>query len=161
MRDFVKLQSDLLQKIKKSYNGAWYHTTIGDDHFISDGHIVHIIPDEHCFIDFKKLFPNSDKSFKDKIKAIMSDSDKANDLKNLRMTVESEFYDYNLAKVFYNQTTNKYITISADRLKDFSDKNFKGTDEGSPVFIFDHETLICIVMPIQMSCEVLTKLRSI
>lgn len=157
MNRLLKLQSDLIKNIKTSYS-TWYYAKIDDSYYISDGHIVHIIPDADCFLDFSKLFTSSSNRFYDQINSILKDIPKTFDLKNLKMTVEHD-YMKSVAKVFYNEHDNKYITIAVDRLKGLSDKKFKGTDEKSPVFIYDNDTLICIVMPIQMNCKILSKLR--
>jgi len=158
MKEFTKIQQKLLTVI--SPWNTWRHTMINKNHCVTEGHIVYIIPEDEWLLDTEKCFKDPvDKTLHETLSKIIEYSKTAQTLNNLKMTISSEFNNESFC-IFENSQENKYIAVKSQHIKSLSKYTFKGTDEKSPIYVYDRNTLILIIIPTIVTFPILTKLRN-
>lgn len=147
----MKLNKIFTNILKTAANGkkvvnANYGIEDGYIYYIPDGHRMFRIPENDFLIDLKKAFPkkipltNAKKFFesrRDKEEAI-----KTNELKTINSGKNT------LVKI---QSKNNHAWINIDYLKEFnSDCTFKIVNNISPVFIYEYEECVGLILPVKV-----------
>ena len=153
--DYIKIQEKMLKdayerdtKLKKfSYRYGETDEIIG---ITPDGHVMFFIPKD-------KVYVNTDMIFKESIPVKLNcfiDSQK--DQKDVLMTNQIEIIGNKIqVRLFKTVESSENIWIDEKLLKYFDLKrsSFKGMNGRSPLFVYEYENLVGIILPVSRGDE--------
>ena len=142
--NIINAQVEVLKEALKNKNTVIYGELL-DNIIIGNGNRLYIIPKKECGVDLTNIDSNNVKIMQESsLKNFMND-----DLcENITLTDDKKVVDKKTLRVFSNGDENIYVDESLIKYFDLENSTFKGRNSKSPIYIYEHEVMVGLVLPI-------------
>ena len=142
--NIINAQVEVLKEALKKKNTVIYGVLL-DDVIIGNGNRLYIIPKKKCGVDLTNVDSNNVKILQETtLKNIIND----NLYENVTLTNDKKVEGKKTLRVFSKGNENIYIDESLIKYFDLENCTFKGHNSKSPVYIYEHEVMVGLVLPI-------------
>lgn len=148
--NYCKLQTEILKALDKDkmingrfpYMYGFYEKLSEKFVIITDGYVLHLVPEEKFYLNLDKCFKTPPLTGIDKM---IKGSDEAVDTytEGLIKPVEK-----NKVQIFNNRIDDIWIDVNNLKLFDLKNSTFKGSDKKSPLYIYEGEELVVFGLPV-------------
>ena len=142
--NIINAQVEVLKEALKKKNTIIYGVLL-DNVVIGNGNRLYIIPKKECGVDLTNIDSNNVKIMQESsLKNFMND-----DLcENVTLTNDIKVADKKTLRVFSNGNENIYVDESLIKYFELKNSTFKGHNSKSPIYIYEYEVLVGLVMPV-------------
>lgn len=141
--NIISAQVDVLKEALKKKNTVFYGVLL-DSVIIGDSSRLYIIPKKKCGIDLTNIDSNNVKILQETtLKNIIND----NSYENVTFTDDKKVVGKKTLRIFSKGDENIYIDESLIKYFDLENCTFKGHNSKSPVYIYEHEVIVGLVLP--------------
>lgn len=145
----VKIFTEILKMKEKDKSQANYAIKDGFIYYIPDGHKMFKIPKHEFLIDIPKVLPW--KTPLDNVSRLMND----NNATLATKTNEIKVIANGKIQVVKIENSNSYAWVNVKYLEYFDDKvSYKIIDPKNPVFVYENDELVGLVLPVFIGEEV-------
>ena len=140
-----------VEVLKEAFKGKRKHNviygTLEDKVIIGNNAILYVIPKEECGIDLTNVDCNNVNIIQESVLKGFINDDKytsvilANDIK---------VYDKTTLRVFSKDDEKIYVDDALLKYFDLKKSTFKGRNSKSPIYIYEYEVLVGLVMPVNV-----------
>ena len=140
-----------VEVLKEALNGKRKHKviygTLDDKVIIGNNTILYVIPKEECGIDLTNVDCNNVNIIQESVlKGFIND-----DLcENITLTDDKKVVDKKKLRVFSKGDENIYVGGALLKYFDLKKSTFKGRNSKSPIYIYEYEVLVGLVMPVNV-----------
>lgn len=151
--NYIKLLTDVLKardkektRGKKSPYLYGYYEKYGEKYIAIavDGHALVFIPEKFFYLDIEKCFDQAEPLLVDK----MINDDHAVDTYTEGIVKPVGGDPKHKVQIFSNDKADIWIAVDLLKLFDLSIAHFKASDKKSPLYIYEDETLVGLVLPV-------------
>ena len=142
--NIISAQVEVLKEALKKKNTVLYGVLL-DNVIIGNGNrLFYIIPKKKCGVDLTNIDSNNVKILQEStLKNIIND----NLYENVTLTDDKKVVGKKTLRVFSKGDENIYIDETLIKYFDLKNCTFKGHDSKSPVYIYEHEVIVGLVLP--------------
>ena len=142
--NIINAQVEVLKEALKNKNTVIYGVLL-DNVIIGNCNRLYIIPKEECGVDLTNIDSNNVKIMQEStLKNFMND-----DLcENITLTDDKKLVDKKTLRVFSKGDENIYVDESLIKYFDLENSTFKGRNRKSPIYIYENEVIVGLVLPV-------------
>ena len=138
-----------VEVLKEALNGKRKHNviygTLDDKVIIGNDKRLYVIPKKECAIDFTSVDCNNVNIIQESgLKGFIND-DKYT---SVILTNDIKVYDKTTLRVFSKCDENIYVDESLIKYFDLKKSTFKGRNSKSPIYIYEYEVMVGVVLPV-------------
>ena len=140
-----------VEVLKEALKGKRKHNviygTLDNKVIIGNNAILYVIPKEECGIDLTNVDCNNVNIIQESVlKGFIND-----DLcENITLTDDKKVVDKKTLRVFSKGDENIYVDDALLKYFDLKKSTFKGRNSKSPIYIYEYEVLVGLVMPVNV-----------
>ena len=143
-----------VEVLKEALKGKRKHNviygTLEDKVIIGNNTILYVIPKEECGIDLTNVDCNNVNIIQESVlKGFIND-----DLcENITLTDDKKVVDKKTLRVFSNGDENIYVDDALLKYFDLKKSTFKGRNSKSPIYIYEYEVMVGVVLPVVVNVK--------
>ena len=142
--NIINAQVEVLKEALKNKNSVLYGVLL-DNVIIGNNNRLYIIPKKKCGVDLTNIDSNNVKIIQESsLKNFIND----NLYENITLTNDKKVVDKKTLRVFSNGNKNIYVDESLIKYFDLENSTFKGRYQKSPIYIYEYEVMVGVVMPV-------------
>ena len=142
--NIINAQVEVLKEALKNKNTVIYGELL-DNVIIGNGNRLYIIPKKECGVDLTSIDSNNVKIMQESgLKGFIND-DKYT---SVILTNDIKVHDKTTLRVFSKDDENIYVDESLIKYFDLKKSTFKGRNSKSPIYIYEYEVMVGLVLPV-------------
>ena len=142
--NIINAQVEGLKEALKNKNTVIYVVLL-DNVIIGNGNRLYIIPKKECGVDLTNIDSNNVKIMQEStLKNFMND----NLYENVTLTDDKKVVDKKTLRVFSKGDENIYVDDALLKYFDLKKSTFKGRNSKSPIYIYEYEVMVGVVLPV-------------
>ena len=138
-----------VEVLKEAFKGKRKHNviygTLEDKVIIGNNTILYVIPKEECGIDLTNVDCNNVNIIQESVLKGFINDDKYT---SVILTNDIKVYDKTTLRVFSKDDEKIYVDDALLKYFDLKKSTFKGRNSKSPIYIYEYEVLVGLVMPV-------------
>ena len=138
-----------VEVLKEAFKGKRKHNviygTLDDKVIIGNNTILYVIPKEECGIDLTNVDCNNVNIIQESVLKGFINDDKYT---SVILTNDIKVYDKTTLRVFSKDDEKIYVDDALLKYFDLKKSTFKGRNSKSPIYIYEYEVLVGLVMPV-------------
>ena len=139
-----------VEVLKEALNGKGKHKniiygTLEDKVIIGNNTTLYVIPKKECAIDLTNIDSNNVKIIQESVLKGFINDDKYT---SVILTNDIKVYDKRTLRVFSNDDEKIYVDDALLKYFDLKKSTFKGCNSKSPIYIYEYEVMVGVVLPI-------------
>ena len=144
--NIINAQVEVLKEAIKKKNAVIYGV-LDDKVIIGNGNRLYIIPKKECGIDLTNVDSNNVRIIQESgLKGFIND-DKYT---SVILTNDIKVYDKTTLRVFSKDDEKIYVDDALLKYFDMKKSTFKGRNSKSPIYIYEYEVMVGVVLPVAM-----------
>lgn len=153
--NYMKLQTDIIKAVDKEKNGGkkspykyGYYEQNGEKYIaILDDHKIVFIPEKFFYLNIDKVFDQVNVYHVDKMINVDNVVNTYTEgvIKPIKADPKIK------VQIFSNDKADIWISVDLLKLFDLSVSHFKASDKKSPLYIYEDETLVGLILPVNHS----------
>ena len=144
--NIINAQVEVLKEALKKKNTVLYGVLL-DNVIIGNVNRLYIIPKKKCGVDLTNIDSNNVKILQEStLKNIIND----NLYENVTLTDDKKVAGKKTLRVFNKGDENIYIDETLIKYFDLENSSFKGHNSKSPVYIYEYEVMVGLVLPVNV-----------
>ena len=143
-----------VEVLKEALNGKRkrnvIYGTLDDKVIIGNNTRLYVIPKKECAIDLTNIDSNNVKIMQESsLKNFIND----NLYESVTLTDDKKVVDKKILRVFSNCNENIYVDESLIKYFDLEKSTFKGRNKKSPIYIYEYEVMVGVVLPVVVNVK--------
>ena len=144
--NIINAQIEVLKEALKNKNTVIYGVLL-DNVIIGNANRLYIIPKKECGIDLTNVDSNNVRIIQESgLKGFIND-DKYT---SVILTNDIKVYDKTTLRVFSKDDEKIYVDDALLKYFDMKKSTFKGRNSKSPIYIYEYEVMVGVVLPVAM-----------
>lgn len=141
--NIISAQVEVLKEALKKKNTVIYGVLL-DNVIIGNGSVLYIIPKKKCGVDLTNIDGNVNIVPETTLKNIIND----NQYENITLMDYKKVAGNKTLRVFRKGDENIYVDESLIKYFDLKNSTFKGHNSKSPIYIYEDDNMVGLVLPI-------------
>ena len=147
--NIISAQVEVLKEALKNKNTVIYGVLL-DNVIIGNVNRLYIIPKKECGVDLTSIDSNNVKIMQEStLKNFMND----NLYENVTLTDDKKVVDKKTLRVFSKGDENIYVDEFLIKNFDLKKSTFKGRNSKSPIYIYEYEVMVGVVLPVVVNVK--------
>lgn len=142
--NIINAQVEVLKEALKKKKTVLYYGELLDNVIIGNRSVLYIIPKKKCGVDLTNIDSYNVKILQEStLKNLIND----NLYENVTLTDDKKVAGKKTLRVFSKGDENIYIDETLIKYFDLKNSTFKGHNSKSPVYIYEYEVIVGVVLP--------------
>ena len=144
--NIINAQVEVLKEALKKKNTVLYGVLL-DNVIIGNSSRLYILSKKKCGVDLTSIDSNNVKILQEStLKNFIND----NPYENVTLMDYKKVIDKKTLRVFSKGDENIYVDESLIKYFDLENSTFKGHNSTSPIYIYEHEVIVGLVLPVHL-----------